>query len=327
MNLQPPGIRPASENYHRPALLRLCLTGILIASCATGISINQETPGPADGSRSAGSQFEPANPYREFPPGAYIYFTLKKDSAAGAEFTDYFLKKFPAAVKIGKRERKILSRASLIDLAFYKGRFAAKLSGDGFPVFSGSLYFALSPAWKKISIEGAGSYWQAKKNSFSIALNKNTVFISNKGLFQEFSGSGKPQPDSNYAQWSKDAFASGWMHRPVVFDSLLERAGVFVKIPASGLYFFIFEDGNNCNCVFRLEMQNASTAKAVASMLVIARNNINSENLSRGGNRNITGLFFANPPSVDGKSLVLNLPAIPKKEFFEMAGAFMGAAK
>jgi len=301
--------------------LGVSLSAWAFTSCATGVNIHQKKL-----SRAEINQTESLNPYWDFQSGADIYFTLKKgqDDEDAAEFIDYFLKKNPAIKKIGKREKEILQKSDIVDVALYKKRYALKLSGKNFPASSASFYFAFSPSWKRVRVPGYGAYWQSKKNALAVAITGKTVFLSNNGLFNGLFNEESPLPTSNFAGWRQEAFASGWIHKPKIFDTLLENAGLFVQIPAEDFYILIYKDGGNYNCVFRLEMKNVSTAKAVASMLLIARNNLNEKALLAIKNRKLIELFFTNPPAIDGKSIVLNLPSLTKEGFFTIIDSLSG---
>lgn len=277
----------------------------MFISCATGPKQKESAGGSDD--------------FSFFPSEGDLYFVIDRTQAK--EFVDSII---PHFIKPDDKQKKILDTTNRITMALYKNdaaaaqpHFIALLEGHNYPSFSSSLALSFSPDWKKIK-ESGGTYWKAKNQNLSLAIASKKIIISDTALF---GGGEKPNAPGSatgtpraWREFQNGGIVSGWIPRAAIVNELLNSFGVPLTIPVNDLLFIIRSNDYGYEMSFRIETQSASVAKAAASMLLIARSGMAGAGAADPELKMLAGLFFANPPAVQGNALLLTTGVMDERQ-------------
>jgi hypothetical protein len=287
----------------------LIAASVIFVSCATG-------------PRQKNIDTEPdENNFAFFPSGAYVYFCA--DRAKSQELVDAII---PYFIKPDERQKQILEKTGRINVALYKNdiperpsHFIASLEGESYPVFLISSAFTFSFNWKRIK-EKNGFYWRAKNDGFSMAIDSKKIFISDTALF---SNQQKTEAPRSYPQFQNGGIISGWMAKADMVNELLKSFGAPLTIPVNELLFVIRSNDYGYELSLRIETQSASVAKAAAALLIIAKHSVSGQGGKEDEAKNLTRLFFANTPVVQGNAIIITTGIMDEKQITGLLPAFM----
>jgi hypothetical protein len=293
------------QGKHVFALCALCS----VVSCATG-------PVQLTGTD------EPEKSFAFFSGGASVYLSIEtSDNPHTKSLVEKITSSFNPLDK--ERQKQILDTTNRIYAALYddgadQKRFVAMLRGGGYPVVASALGLGLSSDWEKVKDEGWGDYW--KSANVNLAVGRKAVLVSNGPLRTD--GSAAQVPPA-YLGFQAGSAISGWLPSPAALNAVLADFGIPINLPAKEIMFAMREGGAGAGyeTSFRLETQNASTAKALAAMLALVK-------ISGAGEltfplHTVFDVFFAATPRVEGSALLLNAGTLSAEQIAGLLSFFM----
>jgi hypothetical protein len=181
----------------------------------------------------------------------------------------------------------------------------------------------LSPNWKKITIDGK-KWWQ--QGTVALSIEKTEAYIR-LGNPPSSSLDTDPPPDSSTGHDAKrneeiSAFFTGARHEretgaPPAFacyvpasetTGLIHRLGIPFDITLQNITLSAFAEplaGTSFSSALSLKTRSPSEAKALSAILSLARATIGKRIPPNAANTFLTELLFANPPAIDGNTVII----------------------
>jgi len=206
--------------------------------------------------------------------------------------------------------------------------------GD-YPSSRAKMALGASKDWKKNLSASGDSYWYSEQQRLSIAINqkqaavlavrKNSadaslnVSTDNIPTDPFFTAPGVTAP-KGFGEISKEAVLSGWFDSPgPVINQKLQSFGVPFELPAERLFISLFplneeqQKEQRYQARLNIQLANDRQARALLTVFTLARNFLgpqtDSENLAA-----LASILFANPPTLEGKTLNITTAALTGKE-------------
>ena len=218
-----------------------------------------------------------------------------------------------------KQVVQLLNRTNVAMAAIYpeeKERHFHLAAWGNYPKSGAGMALSFNKDWKKQKSVTKQNYWHSAANKLSVALLSRHVFVVvslNDSPEDPFIGSAKV-PDG-FAEFSRIAPASLWIEKPgPIFQSLLNNAGVPVRVPVNELFVNMFNPApEQYEAVIRLQFENAIQARGVAAVLNLAgRFTSNDPDLM------IAMLFISNPPVQNGRNLDIKTGLINEEKLLQI---------
>jgi hypothetical protein len=228
-----------------------------------------------------------------------------------------------------KQLQQMLDKTSSAVIAMYlpqsEKRFRL-VSWGNYPVFGAKMALGFNQDWKKQRSKATGAaYWYSAKEGLSVALDKGQAWVlSAEGNtpLEPFSAgaglSGTPIPEG-FNEFSKGAILSCWLNEPgPLINQKLQEMGFPIEIPAEKIFVSVYPTAENQYEAFlRLQVSSATQARALVSVLTLARTFLLLSALDESGGNHAGGgpngsstanngsfellqaIFFANSPVQD----------------------------
>jgi hypothetical protein len=267
------------------------------------------------------------NGFDFLPPDALAY--IEVDIAHSRSLVDGIL----TTLKIkGNSVNIILDKSSVLMAGFYPQspdrKILGVVHGKNYPVSAANLGFSGNKIWEK-NISSTGiAYWHSNKPKMSLAVFPSQVFVSDGDPL--YAGKSVRLPD-NFAKAKKDAAVLLWMPSAVPIRNLLAMLDVPVNIPVNDMFVSVIipneaKNAKNetlCQLEIRLDSSSPSLAKALASILRIARSQLKNLQINDPKLVALINLILANAPETDGRSVMLRSPVIEQSVLTGLAGSFL----
>ncbi|QQO08369.1 hypothetical protein [Breznakiella homolactica] len=265
---------------------------------------------------SCASNPKPVSFYKELPdvfaplaPGASAYLYIDVPAARPIlELADF------GAIS-GLATKDALDMTETAAAALYpKGtarRYMAVAQGK-FPSFRSALSFTFSSSWKKNKSETGNAYWHSDAFGVSMALNKNTAYVSDGDPFIVPPGFESPQRLRELQAGSAMAGLVEDAADPI--NSFFSALGISLKFPAERIFFGLYGDPGNTGSsgfdlysgLFYVETPTPSQARAFQSIFSLARAFLGSAAAWEDDPAaEAMAALFTHPPELDGSSLII----------------------
>jgi hypothetical protein len=264
------------------------------------------------------------------PPNALVYFDV--DIPRSRPLVDEIFTKLKIK---GNSIDLFLDKSETLFAAYYpqdkERKFLGITRGKNYPVSAANLGFSGNKAWEK-NISAVGiDYWHSNKPKMSLALFPSQAFLSDGDPF--YAGSGAHLPD-NFEKAKKDAAVVLWMPSAVPLRNMLAMLDVPVNIPVNDMFVSIINQKETketketkkellYQIVIRLDSNSASQAKALASILRIARTQIKNLQITDPNIIALVNLILANAPETDDRAVILRSPLVEQSVLTGLASSFL----
>jgi hypothetical protein len=187
--------------------------------------------------------------------------------------------------------------------------FITLLQGKSYPAAKAAIGLKASSDWEKTSLGNGFSFWKNKNRNLFLqgdlflSLDSKKIWLFN---YPSFTGEKKidnvkiPQ---SYYKFQSGSVASGWSDSANILQKLVQYYEMPINLPGENIMFAIKKNDYDHEVSFRIGTKNSSSAKAIASMIMLVRNNIIFD--VDESTKIAVNLFFANAPSVDGNSVII----------------------
>jgi hypothetical protein len=194
------------------------------------------------------------------------------------------------------------------------------VSWGNYPVNRAKMALGFSKDWKKQRSKTSGAtYWYSVREGLSVALDQGHAWVlsaTGNTPLEPFSAgdadfSGTPIPNG-FNDLNQGAILSCWLNEPGPFISQkLQEMGLPIEIPAEFIIASVYPVGENqYEALLRIQVPSATQARALVTVLSLARTLLALSVSDGSGNNSIGGsfeilqtIFFANPPVQDDRSL------------------------
>jgi hypothetical protein len=243
----------------------------------------------------------------------------------------------------GKDVPEALDRTGSAVVAVYpegeSRRFLAALRGS-YPRFRTGLSLAFSSAWKRARSETGDRYWRSSSYGVSIALTADRALVSdgdpffpppeagNPAVIPQGGPPGGPQGrPQGLAELRRDALLAGWLEEagtPV--NQFFARLEIPLQIPAERVLFGVYAVPQGYEGTLHIETPSVNQAKAVASIISLARLFM-APAPGAEGPLALASALFAKPPVQEGSTLIIHTGVMDAREIALLFDMFLVYSK
>jgi hypothetical protein len=234
--------------------------------------------------------------------------------------------------------KQILDRSQSAVIAAYPPRDVRRFqlaAWGNFPSSGAKMAFGASKLWKKMRSPAKAEYWYSAIGQISVSLTAKNAFVLAMRRSESENVPVDPFPTGDTAipegfnDFRQGTILSCWFDDPALFiRQKLEEMGIPLAIATEQLFISLSplsdpeepEKPVQYEALLKIQVPNASQARAMATLFSFAQRNIPSPDLSAGGN--IAGdssavlkyLLLSNPPVQDGKNIFFKTNALNERE-------------
>jgi hypothetical protein len=250
----------------------------------------------------------------------YLYADAKKARPV--------IEMIPIAELKNKQALQMLDKTVFLTAALFpqeSGRRFQLAAWGNYPNSFANMALGTNKNWKKHNSE-AGAYWHSSEDKLSIAFSSKQAFTaswqSNTPSSPVTFSSGIELPEG-FNEFRKGAPLSCWFEEPgSALDRVLDNKENPFKIPARRMFLNLIPEGEEnesklFNAVIRMQFSSATQARGIAALFTIARNFTFTSNSA------LAGVFFANPPELNGTYMDIKTGNLSEKEISLLFNLFL----
>jgi len=226
-----------------------------------------------------------------------------------------------------KQVIQMLNRTGYLAVAFFppeSGRRFQLVTWGNYPS-NANMAFASNKDWSRQRSATGQTYWHSAVNNLSIAMNSKQAFIvasANAQPIDPFTappGIEIPEGFNEFRQGSQglsNAILSCWLEGSgSSITQMLNKAGVPIRVPVQRVFISAFPSDSRYQAIIRLQFENASQARGIATLLSLAS--------GFGSNDETVRLLLGHPPVQNGRNLDIKTAAFGEKELSLLLEMFL----
>jgi hypothetical protein len=234
----------------------------------------------------------------------------------------------PIAELKNKQARLMLDKTVFFTAALFpkeSGRRFQLAAWGNYPNSFVRMALGTNKNFKKQNSE-SGAYWHSAEDGLSLAFDSKQAFAAswqgNKPASPITASAGINLPEG-FDEFRKGSPLSCWFEEPGSgLNRILDNRENPFKIPAQRMFINLYPSGEEngskiFNAVIRMQFSSATQARGIAALFTIARNFAFTSNFA------LSGIFFANPPVLDGINMDIKTGTLAEKEISLLFNMFL----
>jgi len=225
-----------------------------------------------------------------------------------------------------RQARQMLDRTDFITAAVFperSGRRFQLTAWGRYPASNAGSALNSNKNWEKLTASKGYTYWYARSNGVSLALNNKQAFVVstlNNASAEPVAAQPGMEIPLGFNDFRKNAPLSCWVNNPApMLVRILSEAGVPVRFPVQKLFFNLYPAGDKFEALIRLQFENASQARGISAILSLAGGFVSSD-----PSLIIAALLLANPPVQKEANIDIKTAALTKEELQVLLNYFLG---
>jgi hypothetical protein len=235
--------------------------------------------------------------------------------------------------------KQMLEKTDFLAAALFpkeSGRRFQLAAWGNYPSSGADMAFGINKNWKQLRAASGYSYWYSDADRLSITVNPKQAFAAasvNDMPAEPVTAAFKVKMPEGFAEFRKITLGnkstqgnqpsplSCWFNDggPVI-NRALNNSGLPIRFQVHELFIAFFTlEGGRYQAAMRMQFENQSQARGMASLLSVANNFIYGE---LGGKSLLTSIFFANKPVQNENYIDIITAALKEEEIAQFLGLF-----
>jgi len=249
--------------------------------------------------------------------GANVYFF------ANAKEARSIINLLPIQELRDRQTRQMLDRTDYLAAALFpptSGRRFQLVTWGNYPRSYANMAFSADNNWQSQQSASGHAYWHSSANRLSLAITSKQAFaassLRNQPLDPFAAEPGVKIPDG-FNSFRRNAPLSCWLNNSgLIIERILNDAGIPIRLPVREIFFNLEPSGGNYQLTARFQFDNASQARGMVALLVLAGNNI--------PNNQLLALLFSNQPILDGSNVDIKPAPLTESELQSFLDFLLG---